>query len=109
MVEPDKTFIQGILQVAVGCYHLSNGNSKGTMILLGEGLKRLKEYQPDYESIDVKTFVRSSAEFLQTIQSLDSGCITEAAHWLQQKPNHGDELTTTAGTSLKIPTLNQVI
>ncbi|MDY7012991.1 MAG: DUF309 domain-containing protein, partial [Cyanobacteriota bacterium] len=34
--EPDKTFYQGILQIAVGCYHLGNSNWHGAVTLLGE-------------------------------------------------------------------------
>jgi hypothetical protein len=36
--EPDKKFYQGVLQVAVGLYHLGNDNWRGAVILLGEGV-----------------------------------------------------------------------
>lgn len=108
-IEPEKTFVQGILQVSVGCYHLTNGNAKGSMILLGEGVKRLKEYQPDFESIDVKTLVESSAQFLATVQTLEADAISAIAQWLQNHPNHGEHWTTPTGVSLRLPTLRQVV
>ncbi len=62
--ELDKRFYQGILQIAVGCYHLSNLNQRGAMILLGEGVKRLSEYQPIYYDIDVAQLVSESYSLL---------------------------------------------
>jgi predicted metal-dependent hydrolase len=40
MVAPtgEKPFYQGILQIAVGLYHLSNHNWRGAAILLGKGV-----------------------------------------------------------------------
>ncbi|XQQ07818.1 MAG: DUF309 domain-containing protein [Leptolyngbya sp. IPPAS B-1204] len=34
-IEPQKTFYQGILQIAVALYHLGNQNFRGAIILLG--------------------------------------------------------------------------
>jgi hypothetical protein len=68
--EPDKKFYQGILQIAVGCYHLGNGNQRGACILLGEGIDKLQRYQPDYMGIDVEKLIAESAELLIDIQAL---------------------------------------
>ena len=68
--ETDKRFYQGILQVAVGCYHLSNDNLKGAIILLGEGVRRLRDYQPDYEGIDVSQLLEQAIALLQALQQL---------------------------------------
>lgn len=46
--EPEKTFYQGILQMAVALYHLGNRNVRGAIILLGEGMHRLRRYESDY-------------------------------------------------------------
>ena len=69
--EVDKRFYQGILQVAVGCYHLSNGNLRGAIILLGEAVRRLCDYQPDYESVDVEQLLGQAMNLLQTLQQLE--------------------------------------
>ena len=68
--ETDKRFYQGILQVAVGCYHLSNDNLKGAIILLGEAVRRLRDYQPDYEGIDVSQLLEQVIALLQALQQL---------------------------------------
>jgi uncharacterized protein len=69
--EMDKRFYQGILQVAVGCYHLSNDNLRGAIILLGEAVRRLYDYQPDYEGINVEQLLDQSNNLLQALQQLD--------------------------------------
>ena len=68
--EVDKRFYQGILQVAVGCYHLSNDNLRGAIILLGEAVRRLCDYQPDYEGVDVELLLMLANNLLQTLQQL---------------------------------------
>lgn len=66
--EPEKTFYQGVLQVAVGLYHLGNQNWHGAVILLGEGIKRLDKYPSTYGGIDVDELIISSADLLKTLQ-----------------------------------------
>lgn len=83
--EADKRFYQGILQVAVGCYHLSNDNLRGAIILLGEAIRRLCDYQPSYEGIDVELLLEQSAQLLQTLQQLKPEQTKIFYHQLQQK------------------------
>lgn len=65
----EKPFYQGILQVAVGFYHLSNLNWRGGAILLGEGISRLRRFEPRYKGVVVETLVDQAAEWLALIQS----------------------------------------
>ncbi|YAI82020.1 MAG: DUF309 domain-containing protein [cyanobacterium endosymbiont of Rhopalodia sterrenbergii] len=78
-VEPDRQFYQGILQIAVGCYHLGNDNWRGAVILLGEGIRRLSYYQPDYQGIDVSNLVGESQKLLHYLQQTDSDTIAVVA------------------------------
>ena len=66
--EPQKTFYQGILQIAVAFYHLGNSNWRGTVILLGEGINRLQRYPPTYAEIDLDELLASSAALLTALQ-----------------------------------------
>lgn len=66
--DPQKTFYQGVLQIAVACYHLSNHNWKGTLMLLGEGIRRLRKYEPEYGGIYVDRLVDRSVEMLSILQ-----------------------------------------
>ena len=84
--EPEKTFYQGILQIAVALYHLGNSNWRGAVILLGEGINKLRRYPDTYAGIDVDELLISSAAMLTALQSagpekigdwiLDNGAIT---------------------------------
>ncbi|WP_448597269.1 DUF309 domain-containing protein [Thermoleptolyngbya sp.] len=78
-MEPDRTFYQGVLQIAVALYHLSNGNGRGATMLLGEGLRRLGRYTPDYGGVDVDQLVRQSAAILEALQQ--RGPEQSAALW----------------------------
>lgn len=66
--EPQKTFYQGILQIAVALYHLGNSNWRGAVILLGEGINKLQRYPPTYAGIDVDELLTSSAAMLIALQ-----------------------------------------
>lgn len=66
--EPDKKFYQGILQVAVALYHLGNQNWRGAVLLMGEGMNRLRDYQPTYAAIDIEQFLAQTYQILTTLQ-----------------------------------------
>ncbi|QSJ18431.1 DUF309 domain-containing protein [Nostoc sp. UHCC 0702] len=66
--EPEKSFYQGILQIAVALYHLGNRNWRGAVILLGEGSNRLRRYPSTYSGIDVDELLSQSATLLTMLQ-----------------------------------------
>lgn len=78
-IEPEKNFYQGILQIGVGLYHLSNHNWRGAAILLGEGIGRLRFYQPTHENIDVAKLIGESAVILQKVQQSGAEGIADLA------------------------------
>lgn len=93
-VEPNKTFYQGILQIAVGIYHLSNNNWRGAVILLGEGMNRLRRYQPDYATVDVEQLLLESAAMLKVLQATDpanSEAVMQLSNQLEASPGIPDE------------------
>jgi uncharacterized protein len=69
-LEPEKQLYQGIIQIAVALYHLSNGNWRGTVILMGEGLNRLRHYPDDHEGLDLGELRSAIATLLEVIQNL---------------------------------------
>lgn len=83
--EVDKRFYQGVLQVAVGCYHLSNDNLRGAIILLGEAVRRLCDYQPSYEGINVELLLTQTSQLLKVLQQLKPEHLPEFYQQLQQK------------------------
>ncbi|MGF1460292.1 MAG: DUF309 domain-containing protein [Leptolyngbyaceae cyanobacterium] len=64
----EKPFFQGILQLAVALYHLSNHNWRGTAILLGEGIQRLEPFEPSYHTVDVSALLDCADVWLTTVQ-----------------------------------------
>lgn len=80
--EPEKKFYQGILQIAVALYHLSNHNWKGAAILLGEGMSRLKPYQPTYFEINVEELIQISGQILRKVQEFGQENVVKLAEEL---------------------------
>ncbi|WP_036028175.1 DUF309 domain-containing protein [Leptolyngbya sp. PCC 6406] len=76
---PDKPFYQGILQIAVALYHLSNHNWRGAAILFGEGSRRLEPYEPTYYGINVTDLLDRAAEWLIALQELGPEQVAQVA------------------------------
>jgi uncharacterized protein len=74
--EPEKSFYQGVLQIAVALYHLGNRNWRGAVILLGEGSNRLRRYPSSYSGIDVDKLLDQSATLLKTLQQTGADKVT---------------------------------
>ena len=68
--EPQRSFYQGILQIAVAFYHHGNRNLRGAIVLLGEGIGRLSRYQPEYAGIEVTKLLADCQEILKTLQQI---------------------------------------
>ena len=83
-IEPDKTFYQGILQIAVALYHLGNKNWRGAAILLGEGTNRLRYYQPIYADINVEELIEQSSDLLIALQQSGAENIAEFVEYFQK-------------------------
>ena len=50
---PERDFLQGLIHVAVGMYHLAAGNHKGAVSQLGAGVVALERFRPEREGLDV--------------------------------------------------------
>jgi len=111
--EVDKRFYQGILQVAVGCYHLSNDNLRGAIILLGEAVRRLCDYQPDYEEVNVELLLEQSVDLLQTLQQLQPEQTQDFWQQLQHPEGKGESNDSDAASDLvagcQLPYINRIL
>ncbi|MBW4470914.1 MAG: DUF309 domain-containing protein [Stenomitos rutilans HA7619-LM2] len=97
--EPDKKFYQGILQVAVALYHLSNQNWRGAVILMGEGMNRLRGYQPSYEGIDTEAFLVQTALVLNVLQQTGPEQVASVVQQLGLLPPSKDFVEDSANSS----------
>lgn len=50
---PDKSFMQALIQITAGFYHVQRGNHVGAVSLLGRALHRLQEYPTRYGGVHV--------------------------------------------------------
>ena len=63
----ERQIIQGILQVSVSQFHLSKGNLNGAIILLGEGLGRIKKRTYIDLGVDLISFCKSLETLLNKL------------------------------------------
>ena len=69
LVGDERQIVQGILQVSVSQFHLSKGNLNGAMILLGEGLGRIKNKVSDDLEIDLLLLCANLESILNKLHS----------------------------------------
>ncbi len=65
-----KTFLQGLIQIAVAFYHLENQNHRGALLLLQEGLEKLLPYRPRFLGVELETFTAHLAACQRQLQEL---------------------------------------
>jgi uncharacterized protein len=58
----DRLFIQGIIQIAVGCHHLKQGNFEGALSLFRRGIDKLDHFKPNYGKVDIEKLTKSTSE-----------------------------------------------
>jgi uncharacterized protein len=104
--QPEKTFYQGVLQIAVALYHLGNLNWRGAVMLLGDGIRRLTPYEPDYSGINVERLVDDSVGLLRSLQESGPESVEAIAQTLQLSPD--DSLGSLSATEPKHPIIQRV-
>jgi uncharacterized protein len=79
---PLRLFYQALIQLAVGLYHLSNGNRRGALNLLGKGLDKLAAFQPTCQNIDVDSLYQEAHSWLDRVRQAGEGELTVDAERL---------------------------
>ena len=51
--EPERTFLQGIIQIAAAFHHYQRGNSRGAKSLLAAGVAKLEQFPPTHRGVDL--------------------------------------------------------
>ena len=67
--EPEKTFLQGLIQVTAAFHHLQRDNPLGTTRLLQAALRRLDRYPESFGGISVALLRDDIRERLQKLES----------------------------------------
>ncbi len=66
--EPEKTFLQGLIQVTAAFHHLQRDNPLGTTLLLQAALRRLDRYPPTFGGIAVTLLCNDIRERLTALE-----------------------------------------
>jgi hypothetical protein len=67
--DEERPFYQGLIQVAAGLLHLQRRNARGARNKLGEGLAKLRPYQPAYRGIFVNELVGRAERILDDLNA----------------------------------------
>jgi len=68
---PFRTFLQGLIQVAVGFHHHAAGNLRGAIGLLVEGSAKLRPFAPEAHGIEVGGLLRAIDAFVARLRGAD--------------------------------------
>lgn len=52
--EPERTFLQGLIQIAAAFHHYRQGNSEGAESLLAAGIVKITRFPHDYHGLAVE-------------------------------------------------------
>jgi predicted metal-dependent hydrolase len=69
--EPEKTFLQALIQITAAFHHLQRKNPKGAASLLHRALRRLEPFPSAYEGIEVDAVRESVREWLRALERED--------------------------------------
>lgn len=69
----ERPFFQGMIQVAVGFYHLTCENYAGAEHLLTRGIRKLRPYKPGHRGVDTECLVREASTALAEVLDVRAG------------------------------------
>ena len=67
--EPQKTFLQSLIQISAAFHHLQTGNTRGAISLLCRALKRLESYPESFEGVDLAQLRSEAGAWLAAVES----------------------------------------
>ena len=67
--EPEKMFLQALIQVTAAFHHLQRNNPRGTAQLLRAALGRLERYPASFGGISVTLLCNDIREWLQALET----------------------------------------
>jgi hypothetical protein len=69
LVDPEKNFLQALIQMTAAFHHLQSGNSAGAVSLLQRALRRLERYPASFGGIAVTPLCAEVGEWLRVIET----------------------------------------
>lgn len=62
--QPERTFLQGMIQCAAAFHHYTRGNRNGARSLLEAACAKLEEFSDSYGGVNLRNLRRAMREFL---------------------------------------------
>ncbi len=72
--EPEKSFLQALIQTTAAFHHLQAGNTRGAVSLLRRALQRLESYPARFAGIDLAQLRKEAGEWLLALESGADTC-----------------------------------
>lgn len=69
--EPDRVFLQGLIQMAVGFYHFENGNLKGARSQFSKACAKFEAFMPSHWGLATDLLHQSLKEHIQVLERRD--------------------------------------
>lgn len=69
--EPEKTFVQALIQVTAAFHHFQKGEFAGAISLLRKALARLEPYPDEFGGVAVATLRESIREWVRALETKD--------------------------------------
>ncbi len=70
--EPEKTFLQGLIQIAAGFHHYQRGNLAGAQSLTRAGLEKLERHSQQHPELDIGRLLSSVRRWQTLIASANA-------------------------------------
>jgi predicted metal-dependent hydrolase len=65
--EPEKTFLQGIIQISAAFHHYTRGNTRGARTLLDAGLRRLERFPDVHNQLALEALRAAARNWAETL------------------------------------------
>jgi hypothetical protein len=65
--QPEKSFLQGLIQLAAACHHHSRGNARGARSLATAGLAKLARFPDDHRGLALAELRSQADRWLETL------------------------------------------
>lgn len=68
----DSLFIQGLIQLTVGYFHITNCNLKGARSMLIKCTPKLEEYRPSHRGLNIDNILKKISLSIKCIENIDT-------------------------------------
>jgi len=82
-----RTFLQGLIQIAVGFHHLENDNSRGAVSLLAEGFAKLQRFGPEAYGVELAEFCAATERIRERLAAAASSDVEPPRLSVRQSPS----------------------